>query len=424
MTELEVDGRVLIGAWKLAASPEALEALLRGVPVRRDLLRADSLAVLGEPPSGPDYVLTETAALRLEVGSENGAAPEESSPWLERASDLLAEPDPGPTPWLVDELLVSGCVGAVQGPPKSGKTWAILELALAIVTGRAAFGRFDVPAAGPVVLVLEESGRAALHRRLGALSRGYAIQPDALANLHYAANRRVRLDDVRWQSDLAEAVQRIRPAAVFLDPLARMKAPQRDENAQGEMAVLLDYMRHLRELPIGSQPAVVFCHHEGHAGGHLRGSSDLESYWESKVTLKRKEDDHDLSAEHREAEASNTYRFRQAWDHDTRSVRLRLVEDERAEETRDRVARYLDKHPEASANEVFKELGGKRREVLDAVAHLRGEQVVPATWVPPGTTPPGRLAGGTPDGGSPPVGGSPAGTTELQVVPDDQEPPP
>ena len=27
--------------------------------------------------------------------------------WYKRASDLLAEPDPGPTPWLVQDLIVA-----------------------------------------------------------------------------------------------------------------------------------------------------------------------------------------------------------------------------------------------------------------------------------------------------------------------------
>jgi hypothetical protein len=75
-----------------------------------------------------------------------------------------------------------------------------------------------------------------------------------------------------------------------------------------------------------------------------------------------------------------------AWDHDTRSLRLRLVEDERREETRAKVAAYLDNHPEASANEVFNALGGNRAEVLEAVAHR-------ALWyhrVPPGQRRPRR----------------------------------
>jgi AAA domain len=103
-------------------------------------------------------------------------------PWLERASDLLAEDDPGPTPFLVAELLVGEAIAAIAGRWKSWKTWLEFELVLSIVTGRDAFGRFAVPDPGPVILVLEESGRDALHRRLGALARGNAIAPVDLAD--------------------------------------------------------------------------------------------------------------------------------------------------------------------------------------------------------------------------------------------------
>jgi hypothetical protein len=340
-------------------------------------------------------------------------------PWLERASDLLAEPDPGPTPFLVEELIVDRALMAIQGLPKTWKTWVELELSCAIVTGRPAFGHFAIPEPGPVVLVLEESGRAALHRRLGALARGNAISIPDLAELHFAANRRVRLDDLEWQRRLLASVVEIRPRAVFLDPLARLKMAGRKENAQEEMAVLLDFMRLLRDE---GGCTVAFVHHTGHEGTHLRGSSDLESYWESKLSLKRDGDEAEFSTEHREAEAGLTHRFRQAWDAETASVRLRLIDDERREEINAEIAAFLEKHPDASANEVFKTLGGNRGEVLEAVRRVRGE-VVPGDSVPPGTTPPGSLAGGTSAGGSLPVGESPGGTTELQVVPTDLVPP-
>ena len=298
---------------------------------------------------------------------------DQPEPWLERASDLLAEADPGPTPFLVEELLVDGALGAVQGQPKTWKTWLELELARAIVTGTPALGRFAVPDPGPVILVLEESGRAALHRRLGALARGTATRPAALADLHFAANRRVRLDDSEWQQRLQAAVEAIEPRAVFLDPLARLKHPGRNENAQDEMALLLDFMRQLRDEAPGGPCAVVFVHHEGHSGGHLRGSSDLESYWESKVAMRRDGEEAIFTSEHREAEAGGTHRFRLAWDVETSSVRLRLAEDDRQLEIVARAAEYLDEHPDASGNEIAAALGGNRQNVLRAVRHLRDE---------------------------------------------------
>ncbi len=182
--------------------------------------------------------------------------------WYESAAALLAEPDPGPTPFLVEDLLVDGAVGAIQGQHKCGKTWVLLELALAIATGQRAFGRFDIPTPGPVLIVLEESGRAALHRRLDALRRGYGLGVAELTDLHFAANRRVRLDEQQWRRALIEAATSLEARAVFLDPLVRLKGASVDENAQKEMAPVLDFMRDLRDAA-GS--AVIFAHHVGHA---------------------------------------------------------------------------------------------------------------------------------------------------------------
>ena len=55
--------------------------------------------------------------------------------FLVRASDLLAEPEPGPTPMLVDGMLVDRCLGAIVGRWKHGKTWGVLELAIAVASG-------------------------------------------------------------------------------------------------------------------------------------------------------------------------------------------------------------------------------------------------------------------------------------------------
>jgi hypothetical protein len=284
--------------------------------------------------------------------------------WLERASDLLREPDPGPQPWLVEGLLVDRGLGAIVGPPKVGKTWLLLELAVAIATGRDTL-EHTVPQPWPVIVVLEESGRAALHRRLDALARGHATTPDQLEHLHFAANKRVRLDDPGWQNEIIVAAIELKARAVFFDPLARLKSPGRDENAQKEMAPVLEYLRDLRD---NTGAAAVFVHHSGHNGEHLRGSSDLESWWESKITVKASQK---LYAEHREAEATDEFGYRVTYDHTTRTVRLVRVDAE-GRNLRADVAAYLERNPDASANTVASEVDGRRTEILTLVRELKG----------------------------------------------------
>jgi AAA domain/DnaB-like helicase N terminal domain len=283
--------------------------------------------------------------------------------WLERASVLLAEPDPGPTPFLVERLIVEQAILAVVGSWKVAKTWALLELTLAIVTGRAAFGTYAVERPGPVILVLEESGREALHRRLDCLRRGYAIEEAALAELHFSANQRVRLNDHRWQERLLAAAAKIEPRAILFDPFVRVKGAEVNENEQREVGPVLDFMRDLRDE---ASAVVGYVNHTGHGGGHIRGSSDLEGYWESRLAVTKADrtaDDEEpriITADHREAESGHQFRFALAFDANSRSLRLDAITNE-AERL---IEKYLREHPGASKNEVVKAVDVRRQDVL------------------------------------------------------------
>jgi AAA domain/DnaB-like helicase N terminal domain len=324
-------------------------------------LHAAERAVLdGGLEAHPDVRSELLASLDAEAPADAG--------WFESAGALLDEDDPGPTPFLVAGLLVLGSIGALAGKWKIGKTWLLLELAVAIVTGRPAFGRFEVPDPGPVLLVVEESGRDALHRRLDALARGYGIEARQLDDLHFAANRRVRLDDRHWQERLIAAGRALEARAIFLDPLVRLKGSG-DENVQREMAPVLDYMRDLRDAT-GS--AVVFSHHSGHDSHHLRGSSDLEAYWESKLALRRDENGVlELTSEHREAESGHRLRYLLDGDEATRTMRLRPLDESEAPESeapsrRDLahdVAAYLEAHPASPTEEVAAAVCRRREKV-------------------------------------------------------------
>ena len=134
------------------------------------------------------------------------------------------------------------------------------------------------------------------------------------------------------------------------------------------MAVLIEYVRQLRDE---ASAAVLFVHHTGHQGEHMRGASDLESAWETRLGWKRdgQSPEVTIESEHREAESAGPVRYRIGWDGDTRTMRFDLIEDDLL----GRVSKYLSEHPEASANEVAKALGGNRTAVLATVKSVRSE---------------------------------------------------
>jgi RecA-family ATPase len=64
--------------------------------------------------------------------------------WLENAGALLAEPDPGPTPMLVEDLIVDQALTAVVGRWKTMKSYALLDMSISLVTGTPWLGRLAV----------------------------------------------------------------------------------------------------------------------------------------------------------------------------------------------------------------------------------------------------------------------------------------
>ena len=99
---------------------------------------------------------------------------------------------------------------------------------IAIVTGREAFGRCRINKPGPVILILEESGELDTRRRLSQLSRGYAIDPRELSDLHVSSNAGVKLGKRRkdWRKRVIDKVGEIQPRAVIFDPLVRVKGAE------------------------------------------------------------------------------------------------------------------------------------------------------------------------------------------------------
>ena len=285
--------------------------------------------------------------------------PGQRATWLLDAADLLAEPDPGPTPWLLEGIVVDEAITAVVGRWKTTKSWAMLEAAVSIATGTPAFGAVAVPEPGPVVYVIEESGRRALWRRLDALCRGRAIRPDELrGRLLLAPNERVKLDDPAWQATLLETGLGVRPRAFIFDPLARMKAADREENEQTGMAPVIEFLRVLRDE---TNAAAMFVHHTGHQGEHMRGSSDLESAWESRLTFKRDGDSGlvTVTAAHREEEDSETLVYRLDFHRETRTMRLRPSVPPLAE----RIIDHLRDHGPMGATELAKAIETRRSDV-------------------------------------------------------------
>jgi hypothetical protein len=101
---------------------------------------------------------------------------------------------------------------------------------------------------------------------------------------------------------LQQTVERLQPRLLILDPFVRLH--RIDENASGEVAPLLAY---LRELQRRYALAVLLVHHAKKGGGRiragqaLRGSSEFHAWGDSNLYLRRHGNDLTLAVEHRAA---------------------------------------------------------------------------------------------------------------------------
>lgn len=222
-----------------------------------------------------------------------------ASTWpVVQASQL--ECDSNYKPWLIERLWSAHAVGFVSGPPKSFKTWTVLEMAVSVATGLPFLGAFPVHITGPVLLYAAEDPAAALRLRLLALAQNHGLEIDQI-DIRIIRADSLRLDRPSDREKLAATVELHRPALLVLDPLVRLHAL--DENQAAAMAELLG---HIRSLQRSFNTAVAIVHHcrkspARSAGQSLRGSSDLYAFVDSLVSLQRRHGRVSLSAEHRSA---------------------------------------------------------------------------------------------------------------------------
>jgi hypothetical protein len=205
--------------------------------------------------------------------------------------------------WLVQELWSWRAVGVLGGPPKSGKTWAAVDLALSVASGTKALGAYPVPRPGPVVFFAAEDAPSRIRERFAAIARRRGLALEAI-DVHLLDVPSLRLDDAKSQRRLSQTLRSLRPRLLVLDPLVRLH--RADENSSTEISGLLSFLRSIeREL----ETAVLLVHHtrkdlgvNAQPGQGLRGSSDLWAFGDSNLYLRRTRADRILlTIEHRSA---------------------------------------------------------------------------------------------------------------------------
>lgn len=331
-----------------------------------------------------DDVLTRVVApscpLKVSVQTQDVDSAGLSALPVVRASEL--ESDDGSKPWLIERLWSIQAVGFVSGPPKSFKTWTVLEMAVSVASGTPCFGTFPVHRSGPVLLYAAEDPMTALRLRLESLARNHGLGLDQV-DIRVIRADSLRLDRSGDREKLAATIDLHRPALLILDPLVRLHSL--DENQAGPMAELLG---HIRALQRSSGTAIAIVHHNRKQGAHsagqsMRGSSDLYAFVDSLVSLQRRHSRVVLSAEHRSAPALAPLPLElaaAAQPDRVPSLRIAKTPDEappKQDLLEERIIKLLsESHSECTTDSIRVALQVRKQRLLEALRNLYAQGVI------------------------------------------------
>lgn len=228
--------------------------------------------------------------------------------------------------WLIEALWMGSGVGLIGGAPKLCKSWLGLDMAVSLASGTPCLGRFAVPAAATALVYLAEDALPMVRSRIEALCRHRGLAIAELA-LYVIDTPYLQLDLAEHAGALRDAVERLKPRLLVLDPLVRLH--RLDENSSHDMSGLLNYFRALQRT---FDTAIVLVHHaskkrRAHPGQALRGSGDLHAFSDTGLYLARENEYLALTIEHRAAAAPRPLRLRLASHPDGSATHLAVLEN-------------------------------------------------------------------------------------------------
>lgn len=210
-------------------------------------------------------------------------------------ADLLAVEEPAER-WIVPGLIPADANVLVAGYPKTHKTNFALAFGVSATTASPFLGRFEVPAAFRVGLVLMEDRAHRIRRRLERLAQGCGYELGDLNDWLFLWFRpSLRLSDRVAMKELGEWVARMDLDALWIDNWSLVSTG--NSNDADEVTPQLDALTELRESRPGL--TVILTHHARKAGQDrgaerltdiIRNSSAFGAWYDVGVVLSRKDE--------------------------------------------------------------------------------------------------------------------------------------
>lgn len=196
--------------------------------------------------------------------------------WIEAVNDNLPDPEDLSAVWdnmpelsdcLIDNVLRKGHKMLLVGPSKSGKSFALIELTIAIAEGAKWFG-FQC-AKGRVLYVNLELDRASCLHRFKDVYAALGISPDNLSNIDIWNLRGNSVPMDKLAPKLIRRAEKKEYSAIIIDPI--YKVITGDENSADQMSA---FCNQFDRICTSLHAAVIYCHH--HSKGAQGGKKSMD----------------------------------------------------------------------------------------------------------------------------------------------------
>jgi len=199
--------------------------------------------------------------------------------WIEAINDDLPEPEsiadiwdnlPDLAPPLIDGVLRQGHKMLLAGPSKSGKSFALIELCIAIAEGHK-WLNWEC-ARGRILYVNLELDRASCLHRFKDVYQALGWQPNNLNNIDIWNLRGKSVPMDKLAPKLIRRAQKKNYIAIVIDPI--YKVITGDENSADQMA---NFCNQFDRVCTELGAAVIYCHHHSKGGQGNKKSMDRAS---------------------------------------------------------------------------------------------------------------------------------------------------
>lgn len=196
--------------------------------------------------------------------------------WIEGINDDLPDLEPLNEVWdrlpelaepLIDDVLRKGHKMLIAGPSKAGKSFALIELCIAIAEGRQ-WMRWQC-AQGKVLYVNLELDRASCLHRFKDVYEALGWQPESLKNIDIWNLRGKAVPMDRLAPKLIRRAAKKEYAAIIIDPIYKIITG--DENSADQMS---NFCNQFDKVCTELGCAVIYCHH--HSKGSQGGKKSMD----------------------------------------------------------------------------------------------------------------------------------------------------